>query len=218
MKLIIERCKREEYIKAWNFMYKTDKKGFNEPLYDGVNPSLNKTPLKTEIDNFCTVAYDPNANCEEFDWEKAGFKYGLPVGIFSFVVTNSKIIGKQYIVSPKYARKGIGKAILIENEKTLLDKGYDKYYIGCSHCSAGIYKKYFGIQPYDSNEEHDMYKFNVDLKRDNFETLYKEIILDNENICVVDSTNKNEHGEDTVLKEFKAGSFIWAKNDVNNEK
>lgn len=170
MTIVIERCKREEYIKAWNYMYKADKKGFNTELYDGINPSLNKKPLNSEIDNFCTVAYDSDVKCEEFE-------HGRPVGIFSFVVTNSKIIGKQYVVTPEYLGKGIGKALLIVNEKTLLDNGYDKYYIGCSHCSAGLIRKYWEIEPYASDEEHDLYKFNVDLNRDNFDKLYNDIIV-----------------------------------------
>lgn len=170
--IIIIRCKREEYIKAWNYMYKHNKKGFNSDLYDGINPSLNKIPLKTEINNFCTIAYDSIFNCKD-----DGFEFGKPVGIFCFVVTPSKIIGKQYVVDPEYLRKGIGKALLLVNEKTLIDNGYEKYYIGCSHCSAGIYKNYLNIEPYDNDEKNDLYKFNINLKRDNFEENYKNFVL-----------------------------------------
>lgn len=154
--IIIERCKREEYILAWKAMYKFNKKIYNDPegIYEGVNPALNKKPLNSELDNFCVVAYDNEKECE-------GFKYGRPVGIFSFVITPSKIIGKQYVVDPEYTRKGIGKALLLENEKTLLDNGYDHYYIGCSHCSAGIMKS-FGRIPYNEDDLHDMYKFNIE--------------------------------------------------------
>lgn len=195
MKIVIKRCKREEYIKAWNYMYKNDKKWFNGELYDGVNPSLNKKPLKTETDNFCVVAYDSEVDCKS-----DGFEYGLPVGIFSFVVTTKQVIGKQYIVGgEKYLNKGIGKAILLENEKTLIENGFEKYYIGCSHCSAGIYKKHFDIQPYNSDEEHDMFKFDVNLKRDNFEELYQKNIIDNENIIFI----VNENGEKILDKSVK---------------
>lgn len=173
MEIVIQRGKREDYIKAWNYMYKNNKKEFQQDIYDGVNPSLNKKPLGTEIDNFCTIAYDSDIDCK-----KDGFEFGLPVGIFCFVVTPSKIIGKQYIVSPNYIRKGIGKALLIECEKILKEHGYNKYYIGCSHCSAGIFKKYWKINPYNSDYEHDMYKFNIDLNRDNFDELYQSIMKD----------------------------------------
>ena len=168
-KYIIHRCKRDEYIKAWNNMYKSNKKGFNDSLYDGINPSLNKIALKTEVDNFCTVAYDTSIKDDEFS-------LGKPVGIFCFVVTKNKIIGKQYVVDPNYLRQGIGKALLIEAEKMLIENGYEWYYIGCSHCSAGIYKKYWNITPYQSDELHDLYKFNVNLKRENFNELYYKIM------------------------------------------
>lgn len=175
---ILKRCKREDYIKAWNVMYKTDKKIWNDPMFDGVNPALNKTPLGTETDNFCVVMYDSEIKVEEFE-------YGLPVGIFSFVITPRKIIGKQFVVNPNYQGKGLGKALLIENEKTLLENGYSEYYIGCSKCSAGIIKNYWGIEPYSSDVEGDLYKFNVNLKRENFNKLYEEIIINNSNIKVI---------------------------------
>ena len=195
MKIVIQRCKREEYIKAWNYMYKNNKEWFNSDLYDGVNPSLNKKPLGTEISNFCIVAYD-----SEIDCKADGFEYGLPMGIFSFVVTPRQIIGKQYVVGgEKYLGKGIGRAILLENEKNLLDNGFDKYYIGCSHCSAGIYRKHFNIEPYSSDEEHDLYKFNIDLKRDNFEELYRKNIIENDLIISV----IDENGEKIIDKNDK---------------
>jgi len=171
MRFVIQRGKREDYIKAWNYMYKRNKEGYKNPIYDGVNPALNKKPLDTETDNYCTIAYDADEKVE-------GFELGRPCGIFSFVVTPSKVIGKQFIVDPDYLGKGLGKALLIVNEKTLKDNGFTWYYIGCSHCSAGILKKYWNLTPYNSNEEHDMYKFNVDLNRDNFDELYNKIIKD----------------------------------------
>lgn len=169
----IVHCKRDEYIKAWNYMYKHNKEGYRNSIYDGINPSLNKKPLGTEVDNFCTVVYDSSLDCKE-----DGFEYGRPCGIFCFIVTPTKIIGKQFVVDPDYLGKGLGKAILIENEKILRDHGYEWYYIGCSHCSAGIYKKYWNIEPYNSDDIHDLYKFDVELHRDNFKSLYKSIITD----------------------------------------
>lgn len=181
---IIERCKRETYIKAWNAMYLSDKKVFNSKMFDGINPSLNKQPLSTEIDNFCTVAYDSDVPME-------GFKYGKPIGIFSFVITKRKIIGKQFVVHPDYQGKGLGKALLIENEKTLKDNGYEKYYIGCSTMSARILKSW-GIEPFSSDVEGDLYKFNVNLNRENFDRLYDEIIVKNPNIKIVSSALNND--------------------------
>lgn len=182
---ILVRCKREDYIKAWNYMYLSDKKKYNNnPLFDGVNPSLNKNPLKTEKENYCTVVYDKNVPTE-------GFEYGKPIGVFCFVVTNGNldnfrtIIGKQFLVDPDYHGKGLGKALLIECEKWLKEKGYLKYYIGCSQCSAGIYKKYWQLEPFSSDEKHDMYKFNVDLNRENFEKLYLENIMNRSDLKVV---------------------------------
>lgn len=173
---VILRCKRKEYIEAWNHMYLSDKNKFNKnPLFNGVNPSLNATALKTETDNFCTVIYDSSIPTE-------GFKYGKPVGVFSFVITPSKIIGKQFVVHPDYQGKGLGKALLIENEDALLDAGYSKYYIGCSNASASIIRKYWGIQPYSSDIEHDLYKFNVDLNRSNFGQNYIDSIINNPDI------------------------------------
>ena len=115
---IIERCKREKYIEAWNYMYKHNKEGFNSELYNGVNPSLNKKPLGTETDNFCVVAYDSSIDCSS-----EGFNLGYPVGIFSFVVTPAKIIGKQYVVDNRYGRKGIGRAFFLSVKNVLLKMG-----------------------------------------------------------------------------------------------
>ena len=186
MKLVVKRGKREEYIKAWLYMYKADKEGFKDPIYDGVNPALNKKPLGTETDNFCTIVYDSEIDCKEY-----GFEYGRPVGIFCFVITPRQNIGKQYIVTKEYLGKGIGKILLLENEKLIKDNGFEKYYIGCSHCSAGIYKKYIGIEPYNSDEEHDMYKFNVDLNRNNFYEQYDKFVRNNKDVFrIIDEEGK----------------------------
>lgn len=178
--ILIQKGKREDYIKAWNYMYKQNKNTYNkDPLYIDINPSLNKIPLKTEINNFCTIAYDTEVKTDEF-------VYGKPVGIFSFVVTNSKTIGKQFVVAPDYSRKGIGKALLLVNMKTLVDNNIFKFYIGCSKCSSGILKS-FGYKPYNEDPEHDMYKYNIEIKDDenvNFDNLYKEYVKNNKNIIV----------------------------------
>ena len=174
-KYILERCKRDQYIKAWNYMYKKDKKAFNDnPLFDDINPALNKVPLTTETDNFCTVIYDTTIDCKE-----DGFEYGMPVGIFSFVVTPRKIIGKQYVVHPDYHRQGLGKALLLENEKSLIDNGFEWYYIGCSICSCNILKS-FGFKPYSSDPESDMYKFNIELNPEDekWKQNYKKYVTD----------------------------------------
>lgn len=73
---------------------------------------------------------------------------------------------------------------MIENEKVLIENGFDWYYIGCSKMSAGILKS-FGQEPYSSDVEHDLYKFNVDLTREKFKEIYKSIIADNINIKIV---------------------------------
>lgn len=220
---IIERCKREKYIKAWNAMYFADKKTWNSEMFDGVNPSLNKNPLGTETDNFCTVIYDADRK-GELGFED--FPYGVPVGIFSFVVTPRKIIGKQYVVHPNYQGKGLGKALLIENEKTLLDHGYNKYYIGCSQYSAGLIKKHWGIEPYSSDVEGDMYKFNVDLNRDNFNVLYNSIIVNNHNIKVVvdeienivKNINNDENSSITSIEKEKSKNNLDKSNNINKSK
>lgn len=175
VKIVI--AKREEYIQAWNQMYKENKALFNLPMFDGINPSLNKKPLKTEIDNVAAIAYAPakndvgNIKGDAFDSDKL-----VPVGIFSFVITNSKIIGKQFVVNPDYQGQGIGKALVLSLEKELIEKGYETYYIGCSKMSAGIMKS-FGAVPYSEDFEHDMFKFNIDLKRANFKDQYDKFVL-----------------------------------------
>lgn len=173
-RFILQRCKREEYIKAWNHMYLSDKDAFNKnPLFDDINPSLNKVPLNSETDNFCTVIYDSTVDCSA-----EGFEYGKPVGIFSFVVTPRKVIGKQYVVHPSYHRMGLGKALLLENEKTLIENGYSWYYIGCSKCSSGLLKS-FGRVPYSEDVEGDMFKYNVDLgETSEFKELYNKYITE----------------------------------------
>ena len=191
---IIRRCKRDEYIKAWREMYKREKEGFKNPIYDGINPALNKVPLKTEFDDYCVVCYDKGEN-ESIT--------PIPVGLFSFVCTPTKIIGKQYVVAPSYLRKGIGIAMLLVNEEQLIDNQYkwvneefqtgqlgkekglhsyhpqleNWYYIGCSSRSKGVYKK-LGIEPYHSDVEGDLYKFKIRLDREEFDKQYKQYVID----------------------------------------
>ena len=171
VKIVI--TKREEYIEQWKTMYELDKKKWSNKMFDGINPMLNKTPLSTEADNFCTVAYDQT---------KKGPSYpdGMPIGIFSMVVTkrgtNIKPIGKQYIVDPVYQKKGIGTAMMLLLQKELLDTGYDWFYIGCSSMSSAIMKK-LGYAPYVSDEEHDMFKFKAILDKNIVESLLNEHIF-----------------------------------------
>jgi GNAT superfamily N-acetyltransferase len=174
--IVLQICKREHYIEAWKAMYALDKKKWNDPMFDDVNPMLNKTPLGTEVENFCVVAYDGTV-----EGEQRVMGLGKPVGIFCMVVTerNGKVkpIGKQFITDPEYQGKGIGKAMLLVLEKELKDHGHTWYYIGCSKMSAGILRQ-FGQEPYESDEAHDMYKFNVDLNCDGFGKVYQQLVND----------------------------------------
>lgn len=174
----IHKCKREEYIKAWNYMYSHHKSEINSSeLYNDVNPSLNAKPLGTEVDNFCVVAYDTENQAE-------GFDYGEPVGVFSFVVTRRsdiskpRIIGKQFLVLPSYCGKGIGRALYAVNEKQIFDNGYNSYYIGCSKCSSSMLKKYFKQEPYSEDVEGDMFKYDISLMRSDFLEQYREFTKD----------------------------------------
>ena len=173
--IVFQICKRDLYISAWQKMYASDKKKWNDKMFDGINPMLNKTPLGTEVDNFCVVAFDKDRQTEEFE-------NGFPVGIFSMVVTkrgaNVKPIGKQYIVDPEYQKKGIGSAMMVLLQKELLDHDYDWFYIGCSSMSSAILKK-FGNVPYASDDEHDLYKFNVDLNYADVNEKFKKYIYEN---------------------------------------
>lgn len=214
MKFVVKRGKREEYIKAWMYMYKADKEGFKDHIYDGVNPALNKKPLGTEIDNFCTIVYDSEIDCKDND-----FEYGRPVGIFSFVITPRQNIGKQFIVTKEYLGKGIGKLLLLENEKNLKDNGYDKYYIGCSHCSAGIYRKHLKIEPYNSDIEGDLFKFNVDLNRESFNEQYTEMVLGNKYLDkIVGEDNKIIYERKIINNKVKENENFNIDNNNNNNK
>lgn len=161
--ITLELCKREEYIDAWIQMYNMDKEKWSDPMFDGINPMLNKKPLATEINNICVIAYEKDK----------------PVGIFSMVITKrnerTKVIGKQYIVDPDYQRRGIGKAMLLVLEREILRMGYDWYYIGCSSMSSSILKS-LGREPYHSNEKNDLYKFNVDLDKKEINNLCSKYV------------------------------------------
>ena len=162
-------CKRGMYVKAWQVMYASNKKGFNTEMFDGVNPMLNKVPLKTELDNICVVAVDVRDDVSEDVKKDFG---GMPVGIHSMLVTRTlgrngaegsvKVIGKQWVVAPDMQKRGIGKAMLIALERELADAGYTWYYIGCSSMSSRIMHD-MGRKEFTGSEEHDLYKFNVDL-------------------------------------------------------
>jgi len=169
---VLVPCKREGYIRAWETMYDLDKKIWMQPMFDGINPALNKRPLSTEVDNFCVMACDAN---EPYP----GYPAGKPVGIFSMVVTKRgeavKVIGKQYVVHPDHQRKGIGTAMMVELMQELMDNGYGWFYIGCSKMSASILKG-MGFVPYASDEVGDLYKFNVDLNAEQLEALRQQWI------------------------------------------
>lgn len=177
-------CKRDKYIEAWKTMYKNNKNKFNTPMFDGINPMLNKAPLKTEIDNICAILYDNNNKIIDL----YGNKTPLPIGIFSIVITNNnntiKLIGKQFIVDPDYQRKGLGKALLLSLEAELKKRGYNWYYIGCSSMSSRIQKQ-FGSIPYHSDNLHDLYKYNVDLNRIGFYEQYEKYLKNREDIKIV---------------------------------
>ncbi len=178
---VLLRCRRDEYIRAWKEMYALDKRKWNAPMFDGINPMLNKTPLDTEVDNFCAVMFDMHESGET--------KYGRPVGIFSMVVTrnktgNVKPIGKQFVVDPDYQRRGLGSALLMELEKWLKEEGYTWYYIGCSSMSARI-ERSFCSEPFSEDPVHDLAKFNINLNRDNFDDQYVITVQNNKEIKVV---------------------------------
>lgn len=172
--IVFELGKRERYIEAWLFMYKNDKKTFNEKMYDGVNPSENKNPLKTEINNFAVIAYDISIQNDEI--KNHNFP-GIPIGIFSMLITTRKNIGKQFIVHKNYQGQGIGTALLLILENELKKNGQEKYYIGCSSMSARILKK-LGNETFSDDDIHDLHKFNVDLNRHEFDSQYKKYVLD----------------------------------------
>lgn len=153
-------CKRDKYIEAWMEMYKSDKKVWNDHMFDGINPALNRTPLKTETDNVCAVAYDGER----------------PIGIFSMVITPSKTIGKQFVVHPDYQRKGIGTALLLALEGELKSRQLSWYYIGCSNASAKIERRLGAVSFFD-DEFANFHKFNVDLTRPNFNDQYRQFVL-----------------------------------------
>ena len=177
-------CKRDKYIEAWKTMYKNNKNKFNDPMFDGINPMLNKTPLKTEIDNVCAVLYDNNVEITDINNNKTS----LPIGIFSMIITknnnnNIKPIGKQFIVDPDYQRKGLGKALLLSLEMELKNKGYTWYYIGCSNMSSRIQKQ-FGAEPYQSDDTHDLYKYNINLNRESFNEQYNKYLKNRNDIKI----------------------------------
>lgn len=171
-KIELQLCKRERYVEAWKAMYFADKRKWNAPMFDGINPMLNKTPLATEIDNFCVVAIDTSVPFEGWN--------GKPVGIFSMVVTKNgdrvKPIGKQFVVDPQYQGKGVGKAMLLALEKELKKVGHTWYYIGCSSMSKRLLES-LGAKPYGEDDQHDLYRFNVQLDRSDFDKQYEEYVL-----------------------------------------
>lgn len=172
---------RELYHQAWKFMYFSNKEMYQDKIYDEVNPLANKQ-LGTELEVWSVVAFDD----EILSWDadriakysidnslairKSGIdimERGIPVGIQSWVITKSKIIGKQMIVAKNYEGRGICTAMIIENGMNL--KGakkpsgepFDYAYIGCSSFSSPIFKYKFGLEPFSSSVEHDLYKYNV---------------------------------------------------------
>lgn len=170
-------CKRLQYLDAWKRMYSLNKEIYNDPIYDGINPASNR-PLETEVDNICVV-------CKNDDME--------PIGIFSVVLTMSrafryKIIGKQWVVDSRFQGKGIGSAMcmILENEIKIhwmkgrgLKDRISHYYIGCSSMSKRIQERH-GNSFYNGMEDaqkHDLYKFNVDLYRENWEEQYFDEVL-----------------------------------------
>ena len=177
-------CKRNKYIEAWKTMYKNNKNKFNDSMFDGINPMLNKIPLKTEIDNVCAVLYDNDVKITDINNDKTS----LPIGIFSIIITknnnNIKPIGKQFIVDPDYQRKGLGKALLLSLEMELKNNGYTWYYIGCSNMSSRIQKQ-FGAEPYQSDDIHDLYKYNIDLDRKNFDEQYNKYLKNRNDIKII---------------------------------
>lgn len=189
MKLVI--AKRDQYIAAWQGMYWCNKQGYNQEQYDGVNPMLNKVPLKTELDDVCTIAV---LEAENFDLQDPRFGSemtqkavkmfgGLPVGIHSMLVTRAlgrngsfgsvKVIGKQWVVAPDQMNKGIGTTMLLFLEQELMKAGYEWYYIGCSSMSSRIMRK-LGREPYSGSDEHDLYKFDIKLNQQKMDEMFHQ--------------------------------------------
>lgn len=167
-------AKREEYLKAWEKMFELNKEEFKKDWrMKHVWPGrFNK--LQTEIDNFCTIAYDGD----------------IPVGVFGAILTKyNKILGKQIVVSPSHRGKKIGQALIIVNEKQLRDKtNVDSYTIVCLDTTTGIYEKHWNLNPFKGplkvHKENDKEipfetHFKINLRRKNFNEQYSKIIADN---------------------------------------
>ena len=174
--VVLVRCKRDGYIQAWNSMYQSDKQKWNDHMFDGINPALNKAPLASEVNNFCVVALDTTKPAVG----DGVLSHGKPVGIFSMVVSQqrggkAKPIGKQYVVDPEYQRRGIGVAMMAVLQEDLINAGYDWFYIGCSSMSSRIMKR-IGFQPYASDVKGDLYKFNAEINRQSVDQLLDQYV------------------------------------------
>lgn len=201
MKILLENS-RELYHSAWKWMYFSDKGSYQEKIYDEVNPLQNKQ-LGTEINVWSAVAVDDSLSQQEVQeyyennelaQKKSSFnvlKYGIPVAIQSWVLTGrngipTKLIGKQMISSPRYERRGIMTALILASGHQYQSVDLDHAYIGCSHFSAPIFEKKFGLTPYSSDTEHDMFKFNVPMDKLTSEEMFKNYVIDrNFNVEVV---------------------------------
>ena len=164
-------AKREEYLEAWKKMLELNRGEFKKDWrMKHVWPGR-FNQLQTEIDNFCTIAYDGE----------------IPVGVFGAILTKyNRVIGKQIVVSPTHRGKKIGQALIIANERQIRDyTNVDNYTIVCLDSTSKLYEKYWGLSPFkgpmkihkDGEIEIPFEaSFNIDIRRNNFDKHYSDII------------------------------------------
>ena len=167
----IRQGKRKEYLEAWAIMLDNQRALYKKDWrMKHVWPGR-FTELQTEVNNFCTIAFDGEN----------------PVGIFGIIETKyGRALGKQIVVDPTYRGQKIGQALIIANEKQLREStDIREYTIVCLDTTAGIYKKHWGLEPFKGplkfREENGIkigYEshFRIPLYRDNFYDQYNQIM------------------------------------------
>lgn len=174
MEITVKRGKREDLIKAWDVITVRSYQWMKtEWRFKHVWPGRFKDVPTTEVDNFCTIAYDGER----------------PIGVFGMSLTKRgnkyRLLGKQIASDPEYRGLGVGQALIIENEKYVKDT-YDKadvseYVITCLDTTSGIFKHKWGLDPIKVGKaNHDDIsfgdKFLVPLYRDGFDEQYEKVM------------------------------------------